>query len=682
MAQLVHSIGQPFKKYPGGVVALRAIDWMGASRGTLTTESDSRSIAGTVVREAQKVSNMFTNYGTVFMDAEDTFTIPLSELRLEHQMRYLLAFSFFVEGDHDYTNTNTTITASNSNYSYYALDFRISGDGFRPTENINDQLTIIFPRNYDIYQIEQANAAIWVEDSTEVLHLRAYSESGTTIALLYDHIWMFPYQWGSNENWSSFDFRLVAGSLPDYSGYYPWVDGADGGDSLGKFTFYPYYNQQSYWDYGDWGPWTSDPGGGDHQRKSSAASAEYCMRVVGDDFEEIWDSRADDWYSPQAEPKACHCYGVHGAFINPSRTLINDHFSRTLFDGDYNGPDNHFVGSHWGDTPEGYGWNVVRYAPAGPVTSSAFGFRYGRALWVDGSRANMCIAREYFSDTGSLGLEFWPSSYGSGNNPNRTALTVDNGHYSGKFRVDYVVLSGSSPSFIIDIATGANWNQVGIGPASLRFDAWARTWKLSSGGTDNVHGPINIGSWWTGSTPSSEVGFRIHIDRYRLRVRVWDASGAEPDTWDYDDYVHIYPAGAYPYNDNPESAWDLPASSLSVAAHAGNVQLGTPGFQVQWDDIKVETDEGSGTRSPTHYTMERPEGTQIDQIEIPPGAQQVVYWGTRDWTTWDSYYQTPLITFSAKEWNELSAPSKQSAVSQWYWFRSVHGWGRRIIRYR
>lgn len=666
----------PYKVYPGGVIALRCVDYMGTS-STLSTENDSGSVCGVVVRETQKITDMAgIGHIAAFQAAQDSLVIDFSTLPAELIMQYMLVVSYKTEGDWDVSNPYTTQAGTPSTFGYNCSTIRWCGDGYFTLNNpawvggyTKRQRSYITVSSGNVFQC-------WY--GTEILRIRAYSEIGTTIEYLLDAVYLIPYQYSlNNGQWGPDDFNIVSGMYLAASEELP--DGDDGGDSNGKFTLHPF---SDWYTEDDW--WWTEPGGGDYQRKSNAASAEYFGTTSADSWSGqyyLWDSRVYPDWGPGSNPKQAECYGIHGAHYIEDSVVVHDTFDRVLYDGDIYGEQDHFIGSNWGDAPGGYGW-IVGMGGTGPFLH-ANGVIEGRAYWVDGDKAWMHISREFQSDFSSASCSFGPSESG---NPNKASIAdMDNIKVSGKFSTHFTYVAGSSPYMHVFIGLGENASTYRHSPY-IDFDCWTRTWTFGLLGTQTILGPYDISSWWTGT---EEIGFRVEIERYRVRIRVWNASaGGEPGTWNLDQYrPFIYSLPPYwidyPYNNDLGIAfeeWDVSGVRLQIGV--GSVTLLTPGFRIAWDNVKVETNTLESSPQPVYFSMEKPHGTIIDQIELEPTAQYLVYWGRRDWTVYDDWSQYGVITFSTKAWNDVNAPKMQRAESLLWWFRSVHGGAPKIIRYR
>lgn len=640
-----------YKLYPGGVIVLRASDWMAGARGTLSSEADTRSACGTVVRDTQKVTtSIFSNPNGAFQGASDTLVIDLSILPVEIDMTYSVFVSLLIEGDWDPTNTDTTRGGTQEEFRA-ACNLRWYGDSlFYLSDTDTNELTYQ-PRGIDSYRIVGFNGVIDIGDvvGDEVLHWRAYAQNGTTIEWLIDQIYLVPNVIsGVHGDWRPGDFQVVGGQHSTFGSYDltdgSYVDGADAGDANGKFTWHPIVLEEPT-------GLSGADGGGDYQRKSAASGAEYMARVVPDDGQYL----ANTLPSPDVEDVA-HCYGLHGPFFIPAQEWVNDNFARTVGDGNFAGADGHFFTQNWGLSPEGFGWR--QDGAAGPSGTSP---RIGRAAWVDGAEAVMQIRASVTEN-----IRSFLQVSGGENGPSLGAdIRADNLIFRGKFRTVATGAGASAASVRVgtSLPIGGGTSIQGI---YINFDLLGGTWNLQRRIDVTIAGPITE-AWWPGTA-----GFRIEVRRYLIRARVWDASGAEPSTWDVEMFRPLFDSGIpadYDYADNLEYAlneFDLATCAIWFE-HTGSPTAYTT---LYCDDVIAENDPG-GTNESAFASIEQPEGTQRGEIEMSVGCQHLVYWGTRDWTELD-VFGDPNLKYSAKVWNDPTAAELQRSEAVWWWFRSLH----------
>lgn len=667
-----------YTAYPGGVVALRCSDWMGGARGTLSSEADARSAAGTVVRDSQQVTTAIrTNANGAFQEADNTLVIDFASLPLQVDMTYLVLVSCLIEGDWDPTDSETTRNAHQELFAH-ACALRWYGDTVNYLSDTDTAQINLKARALDSYRVFGFAGQVHIGDvvGSEVLYWRAYAQDGTSIEWLIDQIYFVPNVVSGTkaDEWRVQDFKIVAGSAGTFGQYSlsngAWVDGADGGDANGKFTWHP-VPQDSQTDN------STEDGGGDYQKDDS----EYMVRLVPDDDKFL--SNSENVY-PDNEPNGSRCYGIHGPFYVPAQEWVNDPFTRTAGTssyGNFGDPEFTFDANAWNTTPQGFFWTGAVNGPY-DWTSVPFGnHRHGCNIWTDGSRGGMSVIWD-----GDLDLQHHAGATLGTNGTAGARIACDNIIISGECTPEQVQAptSGGGASYVF-VDTGFGNGLFGSETATtqsikIRFDIIARSWSLIfTFGTTIIYGPIDVSGWWS---PGDTFGFRLEIKRYLVRVRVWDASGAEPGTWDYEDFRPIVRSGVvknYPYQTAgiDDLNWALLESDIHTCTlwHQPQNDHGQSGiYNVMFDNVVVENDP-YGTNESAWALMEQPEGTQVAQIEIPAGCQHLVFWGNRDWTTMDPGGPSgagPYIEFSAKVWNDAGAAELQRSEAVWWWFRSAH----------
>lgn len=641
--ETVVSPSDPFTAYPGGVIVLKCAEWLGAARGTLSTEADARSCSGTVVRDSQTVAaSIFTsentNATTSLAQADDTLVVDMGLLPIEEDFLYYVFVSLLIEGDWDASNSDTTRGGHQEMFN-----MACQGSWWQNTfpADLSPVRGLAFkPRGIDSYRIVGWETSPTIQ-STDELTFRVYAQSGTTCEFLLDQIYFVPSVTNTAGEWDPDDFAFVPGnwSISGIGGIGDgFVDGADGGDDNGKFTWHP----TSFDDYLGF----SGGVGGDYQKDPLD---EYCIRVMPDDIF-IWNSVT----STEAN---CEGYGIHGPFYVPQQIWTTDDFSRTLGDGNFGGALNHFVTQNWGDTPEGFAWRSD-----GNTGPTALG--QGVAVWVDGAEGVMETRGGGDTRTARCFLR----SYGGETGPNLGAdIRADNFIISGEFRATE---TGAGTSIArAEIATEnpatTNPNQQ---PVIIVFDMNAGTWNLEAADATVIDGPFTAGFWGFGS---ATVGWKIEIKRYLVRARVWDASGAEPSTWDVETFRPMLVGGsavAYDYADDLNDSI-LEADPATVFVRLTSTGTTTDYVTLYWDNIQVEYDPYGDNESAT-FEVERPEGASIGDLTLPAGCQHFIYWDKGDWTALDAGF--PFLSYSGKGWNESTCAELQRADSLWWWFRSIH----------
>lgn len=646
MAELVVA-NAAFVSYPGGVIALRCTDWMGAARGTLSSENDARAIAGEVVRDTQQSSaSIFSGDVAAFQDVDDTLEIDLSLLPLEvaasNGMTYLLYASVLVEGDWDPTDTDTT-RGSDQHRFLHTCRIGWYGDD-NSTTDADPNWAEDLPRVRPHYVIVQLGLTASLQGD-ETLHIRAFSSPGTTTEILLDQIFFVPIVLTGTKlgEWRLDDFQLRGGGdsqfgsigfdPPDSGGF---VDGADGGDVNGQFTWEP--------NPGEVAPilFPTPSGGGDYQKDPDN---EYMLRVVADDFYVL----ANTDTTPDSEV-AAHAYSVHGSMYRAEQDWLNDDFTRTVADG-------------WGNSPEGFAYYYTTGKSAvngsqGVLTPGASGastIRFINAVGLSNPLGADITRLDWFIWQGTFEYSATPTYDGSGDFHAWTRLQVHDPTGSPATLLTLYFVPVSSPTNP-ELGPGEEW-WLQVGEA---------TFPASSGRDGAFHGPVDVSSWYsTGAT----VAFKIELKRYLLRVKVWDASGAEPGAWDYEDFPPMgtsAPGTAYPFSDEVETAIVHGPFNIILTTSTNN---DNSGHSTLWDDFVIG-ENPYGDPDDMTAVMEQPHGSNVGTQLVPYGAQQMVYWGTRDWTILDG--GTPVLDFSSRVWSASGAAELQRAEAVFYWFRSLH----------
>lgn len=647
MAQLVVA-DAAFKVYPGGVIVLRAVDWMGPARGTLVSVVDTRAITGQAVKDTQKVSNsIFSDAVGAYQAAADTLVIDLAMLPLEilpvPGMTYGLWASVLIEGDWDPAN-NDTYRGSNQHEFAFACAFGLHGVSTFTTSN--PRFVHYQARNREHFILTMFGGLTLFEalNPPGTLRMRAYGRTATTIVYLIDQLFLVPFVLSGVRagEWRPIDFDAVGGSYNDFASVKA-TDGPDGGDLNGKFTLQPYPVQEIQTNY------TGGDGGGDYQRKSAYVDAERMFRITPGDFEDIENSQTG------AEASA-HGYSFGGVNYRPVATWVDDQFTRTA-----NWPSPTQAGSSWGTTPEGFGW-VAQTSPAGPNPTYA-AVDGTKGIIHHGSFLNGTTVNVTLGDTDGT----------------RARIRGEDFTFSGKFlvhAVDVPWFDGTTKAAIKMAMQGPLSGSNFLPSYYIEVDPLGKRWWLVRGdirsaippaSADILFGPVDISAWYA---EDSYIGWKIEIKRFLIRVKLWDATGAEPGAWDFSGFRPLFKSpswSAYPYGDD----LDISARHSVFRPRVLTVAFDTLGqWETWWDDIKLAYDP-YGDRKDVSVALERPEGTKIGEIVIPKGAQNMVYWGAKDWTEDDGFGSFVLV-YSARTWNDPTAAELQRAEYIASYFRSLH----------
>lgn len=106
--EFIESITGPFKVYPGGVIAIRAADFISSARAGLSVVPDSTTNIGTAVQESQKITfvglggsppgSLEANNQTMFANASPTIEIPWNSITCEIGQNYDVYIRFKLTG--------------------------------------------------------------------------------------------------------------------------------------------------------------------------------------------------------------------------------------------------------------------------------------------------------------------------------------------------------------------------------------------------------------------------------------------------------------------------------------------------------------------------------------------------------------------------------------------------------
>lgn len=599
----------PSKKYPGGLVAVRASDWLGAARGTLTTESDALASTGIVVRDAQQVTpdvNAFFDTDD-YSDADDTLTIPVDDIGLRDGFDYIVWITYKVDGDWDDTN-GALLRRCNQRVFNHVCAIGMHGDQGFPLESSADLITRLLG-HAEPYSITRTFVSV---ETGDVLHFRAFAHNGVSAEVLIDQLVFVPFDGPSfigQEFLSNNADVFTAG----------FVDGADGGDTNGKFTWK---------DEDIWNAFVAGVNSSDYQRFAEAEDGEYLIRLTPASNFPLADG---------VNPITAFGYSLHAVRHEPF-------FTEDTFD------NRTTSGRDMGINEDGYGYRLGSSESA----SNPSGF-------VSGGVGILRIN----NDLNTIGVEFGDNDQGTSGFHNQGAqLNADDAWiWSGLFEWSAGQMSNNANNIWqwYFRAGGILW--------TIRLLHNAKTWQLFKlvGSVQTAYGSVHdISAWFA---PGAQIGLKVEVKRYKLRLRLWDASGAEPSTWDEDFFRDVVVGGThftYPYSDviaRAQAAYsaDFPAVptlgfGLSSSSGTGEVYP----FDVTLHHITFERDM-YGDPEPMTVRVEQPEGTLVGEQEIPYGCPYFVYWGGRVWT--EAGGGTQRLSYSTKLVNDPSAGELQRADS-------------------
>ena len=618
----------PYKTYPGGVVAVRCADWLAAARGTLSTETDTLSSAGgLVVRDTQQVSNILSAGATAYAAADDTLEItglPLKDLR-----RYEVWATFKVECEMDYTDGAVLRASFQEDWVGAGLiGMHSSTDG----ESFNRGFDVsAVPPPLPYFRAVQIAGELQFHTG-DTWYLRMAAKTGSSIEIILDQLVIFPD--------AGF---LDATHYPQASGATVFLDadtqdGLDGGDDNSKFTWFANRPVDNF---------TSR---GDYQQYADGDSAEYFTQITVPDGMTVW-------FSPFGEEQGNPwIYSLHTAMYRGPITWMDD-----TFDNRDTSDQTTYPNGSYGISPDGFGASM----------GGSFGPPPGSRVYCDGAGSL------YVENNTFLGL--WQMDVGSGSTG--TSDLVNQGmklKLYDQWSWDMILeWADGQPGLHFDPLLGnlqiAAFHSTPVNSPIIHINLGSPAeWYISDDGTGSPGAAHDISSWWD---VGASMGIRIEQKRHLFRMRLWDASGAEPSTWDHEFFLYDSTHGdPYPYSDDENRQAQMAAASvqdLQVRCEITDNDFFEFPLTFRFTKFTVEHDP-YGSPVDMNVRMERPPGTEIGDQVVPYGTSYWVYWGKRDWTdddgTGDSYF-----AWSTKVWNDPGAAEIQRAeVGDYYifWFES------------
>lgn len=618
---VVVPVGDTHKIYPGGVIAVKAAEFLGPARGTLSTEANTLASTGTVVRETQQIASVNPPFldDASYQNADDTLVIPAADIGIENDMDYRIYFTMLVEGEWDLTNEPLLRQCSNLVYES-VVSYGAHGTASEPeaSPNFDDHVVCRIP-NFQVQHVRLIEIA-----TTDTLHFRFYAQSGTDAEILIDQLVFLPN--GDPGDWvNSIDIREVF--VQGVSGTPAVQDGADGGDDNGEYTWYmPGVFFDNF----------RNGGSGDFQRMADGDDAEYHQRISETAGNIMYNSVTD-------LEAAVDGYGLYSARYRGPITYSEDTFDNRSTS---------TTGQDMGVDEAGYGWSIGSSSSAGDPD-----------CFVDSGVGVMRLNQDV-----TLVAPHWGSSVqGSGGTSNQGAElnAYDQWIFSGV--LEHTAGTTNSTTLRIRSAfspVGAAWE--------IRISMADFTWEIGyfNGTTFTNLGASthDISSWLGVGVP---FGFKIEIKRYVIRCKVWEVSGGEPGTWD-EEFFKPAQTGltAYPYGGSEARAQE---AYFFQRGFGFQLQNGSDGNTFPYDitihNVKFEHDP-YGDPEDMSVRMERPEGTTVGDMVIPWGCAYWVYWDRRDWT--DPHLTTWRLEFSERVWNDPAAAEIQRAETIFWYFRSVH----------
>jgi hypothetical protein len=599
----------PYQTYPGGVIAVRCAEWV-AGGGSGTVVSDPLAHDGEAVADSQQVSNIRTAATTAYDAATETLELVACPLRAGQD--YFPFISYRIEGETDLTDTDLLKVNTNE-----ALN-----SGVILGINVGTNRSFVSVTSPPLPHYRQTlSMAGWTPatDNPDII-VKVAAETGTTYEIFIDQITFIP----------NLDTQVFEWADPNLTTTI--VDGADGGDANGIFTWTPYQASET------------DSGVGDFQQKADFASAEWFERVVPDDGLALIDS---------SEPVSVQVYGMHGAGFRGIRTWAEDTFDNRTTSST---PTPHF---EFGVDPTGYG-----YAVDGSVNSN---------MYVDGAGNGVF---KVHSGTGTLRADWGNAATGASValNQGRRLNLYDQWSWTGlvTFTDDASMTSSNNVQLRFQPMkqTAGPDVEAGFITVFLHLNTWQVTFPDGSTSASNAI------AWFV---QGAQLGWRIELERYVVRYKIWDASGAEPGTWDYEDFVSISGVGGgfsndYDYDDfvNRSARITERFDNLRVQlAVIDNIPVMTFPLQIDLNYMQVTHDPG-GDPGDIYAEFLAPEANSWGNIQVPYGACYFVHWGTGSPTGQDGFGDW-YLDYSSKVWDDEGVAEIQRAETvQWVMFRSAY----------
>lgn len=605
------------RSYPGGIKAVRAVDWLGGARGTLSSESNANASTGQVVRDQQQFTLSATNWAdSDYAAADDTLSIAVSDIGLEDGRDYQVWVTYYLDGEWDVTNSTRLRQSTIMKMGNFAIiGMEQSSDG--APSFVNN--LIGHTPHFSVAQLYTFLTA----DTAATLTLKAWSLTGSTFEVLIDQIVFLP---DSKPGGTTQDVQRGIGGVNVGQFTTAITDGADGGDANGKFTVQRIgttldgYSSSTAWDY---------------QHFDDPADAEYFLQIVEADALQLHNDAG-------AAATAAH-YSLHAArYKHP--TYVDDFDNRTTTPG---------LGD-MGIDQNGFGYRVAGTGTLGTDSDA----------YVDSGNAYLQILQDGFGTTlGSVWVEWGDDTGGgAGPGPNQQGARIT----ENAFGIFSGVLAHTGGSL-----SDANWNiNFGDGTISywLKFDPDSASWGLY----DQTPGPTytqvgstqDISGWYAAG---ELFGFKIELKRYVIRARVWDASSTEPSTWDVEAFRRSRVGStnyAYSYSDvfaRAQAAY-FTQGGLGIEIRSDGFGGNTLPYEVTIYQLGWEQDP-YGDPDDIQVQIEHPEGSVVGNQVVPYGCPYFVYWGSRIWTG-----ATTKLDFSTRAMNVSTAAELQRAETVFHYF--------------
>lgn len=628
-------------QHAGGLITARCADFLGAARGTLSTEADSGSAAGNVVRDDQALSvpTTFVSTSSRFSSASDTVVIPNASWGYETDVVYTVFLGLRMEGaPPSNARYQDTVMRHNSGVGYgVGVGLAVGASYFQNIDWINNETCAE-------YQLRRVTSNYQPTSITGDFKLRAWGTTGGTVSILLDTVYLIPI--GSNDGGDQTRWRS---QFPNsYEALLLLDNGVLGSDDDQDDLWWPGKHSVFHWQ----APWAPDGMDWGQLVDFQEDDSEPTVANMNGDGE--WDGS----FGGPADPRS-YLWILAGGTHIPAVTVITDPFDVTADS----------AATVWADI-DGY----IREVQLGVQSQVQYFWDPGltrRGFFVESGSG---LATCYFGS--SIGQ---PVTGGPGPFPPATVFRAD--VFYGEMERD-ANLSSTDPRnyrarFVRDMEC---WEQV----CKFRLrDNLGRTSAALGQFAQDVSGGIDPSTMWSGwlqwdgtdldlyfvggyeggSLQSPWAGpasittsyalddwywLRVQKQGYMWRARAWADGGSEPSTWDLEERQPILKDSTglayvdYPYDDN----WSASVTNDTIMyeprggpSGIADDHLGAFGgcgirctrdyniarARVECDDYQLDWNPSSGTPGDMSVRVDKYDGlSTYGSVTLPYGAHRIV----------------------------------------------------------
>lgn len=646
----------PIQETASGVISIRCEDYVGPARGTLTTVTDSISVAGTVVKDTQTIAlaTSAVSFSTRWALASDTLRIPIADILSFYDtsaagLAMLLGLKVLGTGPIDATRGSSfyayDVDASTPSVSF-GRDSTYFGSRAIQKSVWGNQYRIIEPLN-----ISESNFLTGVTNLT----IRAWGITGGSQEFYLDVLYLIPFGGLWNGVYSPSIFTPL--ELFQNGEVYQDQDNNASSNVLGKFSV-----QES----GSKSGWPSFVGSPVDYQSANDEPTVFDANQQG-----LWDGVSG---SPPLLDPSSYLMVICATNHLPAQTIISEPFNDTITPGFgvygttpqgyskfYGGANTTGGASGWREN-SGYAECFIRGGQTGnfwPHSEMAFGTKsdvlgslphQARPILTD---LEDCVITFSFSITGSAHIKFLagicddPNPGGPGFNFALSGLLVDNA--SGALTVSLQSLDSRSVSSITSFG-GDQFRRNFGSPSSVQITA--------------SYTPGNI--YWV----------KVERRRYYWRAKCWADGTSEPSSWavtGHGSYAKRNTAGTvigwldYPYDDNWASSVDNDTifsnsgplrnrGIPSICAEEGSQSTADNFLRIHQYDLTVDP-VGSSPGDMHIAEVKYDFSAQWDEITVPAGSWRIVDAGFRK-----RHFLADTHGFNINAWKSSGAPELQYSL--------------------